>query len=655
MERIRHRLPWYLNRLRSMSAVEIGYRINQLRRRRGWRKETRGWSAFEVGDGTLTLPAPLSARLHAPQVPDLAERIGAARKMAESGRFAFLEATWPAPSEPGPVGIPWLLDPVSGKDWPGPDTYCFDANYRHACDRGDVKFVWELNRLQFLPALAFADARANGHAVMDVLASWMAANPPFRGINWNSGIELALRIVSLAVTLLVRGPPQQPEDRARVRQFLAAHAFWVHRFPSLHSSANNHLLAEGLGLLLAGLIAPDLPDAAVWEAYGRATVERETLRQFGADGVGLEQSPKYTAFSAELVCFADLYAASCGAPLDPRVRARLEHVARWLRTIMDEGGDVPRIGDDDEGRVIALPPDREPHYVASVLAALAGHLGMPHLAPPRHDAHLRDLLFDSPQAPGEAPDGLTIFPKGGYTVLRRRLAGRQALLVFDHGPLGYLSIAAHGHADALAVWLHLDDAPVIVDAGTYLYHSGTVWRDALRRTSLHNTLMVEDADSSTVAGPFIWSKKAEARLIGSADASPWTVIGEHNGYRERFGAMHQRRLSGLQDGFRIEDRLAGAKAPLAVAASLLFHPDCVVEPNGEGVFRVSRQGEALLEIETPAGFGTEIARGDEVRKLGWYSPRFGAREPAQQLIWRGQLGEAWQAAQLRVLARSPAP
>jgi isocitrate dehydrogenase len=43
-----------------------------------------------------------------------------------------------------------------------------------------------------------------------------------------------------------------------------------------------------------------------------------------------------------------------------------------------------------------MPSDREPRYVASVLAALSGLLGAPELAPPARGPHLRDLLFDSP-------------------------------------------------------------------------------------------------------------------------------------------------------------------------------------------------------------------------------------------------------------------
>jgi hypothetical protein len=73
----------------------------------------------------------------------------------------------------------------------------------------------------------------------------------------------------------------------------------------------------------------------------------------------------------------------------------------------------------------------------------------------------------------------------------------------DHGPLGYLSIAAHGHADANAVTLSLDDRPILVDPGTYLYYSCGKWRDWFRGTRAHNTLNVQGADQSISAAPLI--------------------------------------------------------------------------------------------------------------------------------------------------------
>ncbi len=41
----------------------------------------------------------------------------------------------------------------------------------------------------------------------------------------------------------------------------------------------------------------------------------------------------------------------------------------------------------------------------------------------------------------------------------------------DAAPLGFLSIAAHGHADALSFILHVDGSPILVDPGTFMYHT----------------------------------------------------------------------------------------------------------------------------------------------------------------------------------------
>ncbi len=133
--------------------------------------------------------------------------------------------------------------------------------------------------------------------------------------------------------------------------------------------------------------------------------------------------------------------------------------------MLDETGTAPAIGDDDETRVIAQIPQREPRYVASVVAALSGLLDRPDLAPPARDPHLRDALFASPTAPGTASEGFRTFPQAGVSVAHETVAGRRVHLVFDHGPMGYGTLAAHGHADALSVWLSVDGAPVLIDAG----------------------------------------------------------------------------------------------------------------------------------------------------------------------------------------------
>src|SRR5690606_37160300 len=137
-------------------------------------------------------------------------------------------------------------------------------------------------------------------------------------------------------------------------------------------------------------------------------------------------------------------------------------------------------------------------YVASVLSALAATGERPDIAPPAAPPHLRNLVFGRLLAQPRGR-GVRTFAEGGYTVLRDEVGHRALMLCMDHGPLGFLSIAAHGHADTLALWLTYDGKPLLADAGTYLYHSGGPWRDAFRGTGLHNTLAIAGESSSLVS------------------------------------------------------------------------------------------------------------------------------------------------------------
>jgi hypothetical protein len=276
--------------------------------------------------------------------------------------------------------------------------------------------------------------------------------------------------------------------------------------------------------------------------------------------------------------------------------------------MMDDGGNVPRIGDEDEGRVLASHLHREDHYVASVVTLLARWLRDPTLQPPTVDPHLRDRLspalgLASPVVgvgPAEPPAAsafgtaqIKVFPHGGYTVARTRTQRGSLVTVFDHGPLGFGMIAAHGHADALAIWLHWGDEPILVDAGTYLYHSGGADRDLFRGTRVHNTLELEGVDQSVIAGPFNWSRHARSRMI---ERTANSVTAEHDGYARRFGVIHRRRIAFEQNALVIDDWLFGnpTKAPTRWTVGFLLGPSALARLDGACAAIESRSGRTLI-------------------------------------------------------------
>lgn len=648
-------LAWYYHRLRAMDGVEVAHRVGEAAKRRLSRFSRFDWGAFDLGDGPVPAFAPRSDAFDI--VPS--ERMAQWRPLVDAARcgsVTLLGQSWPADRS----AQRWHRDPVTGENWPA-RSYCFDIPYRRERKLGDIKYVWELNRLQFLQPVAVLAAKehdvALGRFCLEEIESWIDANPPFRGVNWASGIELALRVVSILVVLgLVGEDVATPAQRRKFRACLNAHAYWLARYPSRHSSANNHLIAECAALFLLGTLWPELGIAHRVES-ARAELIGEIERQIHEDGVGAEQSPTYTAFTLEWYLLCAEVAARAGTPLPKSVTKKLGEAGQFLRWITDEGGNVPRIGDDDEGRVLADGPGEQGAYVGSILGSIAATLKRPNLAPPRVAPSLRNLYFGLPAVCPSGPKGAKTFSQGGYSVCRRRIAERKAMMVMDHGPLGHLSIAAHGHADALALWLHIDDQPVLVDAGTYLYHSGGAWRDRFRGTGLHNTLCLDGQDSSRIAGPFNWSRKAHCeRIAWKSKPHVAEARVRHDGYAASHGLVHERHLVAHAKGFSVRDVLVGERpadtpAP-AVAVSFLVHPDLDVRVEGNTA-TIRRNDDVLLRVAGGEGLRLTVHRGSHEPARGWYSERFGSIRPASQLVFTPRDARDVFDVELEVMAPSP--
>jgi hypothetical protein len=541
-----------------------------------------------------------------------------------AGVVRVFDQVWPVAADGTPD---WDLDPRTGYRWPA--DYCFDVPLvpRDAGGPVEVKYVWELSRLvHLLPVAAHAAAAADEDARRTCerhLRSWLAAHPPRRGVAWRSGIELAIRVLSMVTLLELLDRPRDGDLEAAVGRAVAEHVAWLRRFPSRHSSANNHRVAELTGLLVAAAAYPGLVEPAEADASA-AELAATALDQFHEDGVPAEQATAYGLLVLEWLAVALHLAAVRGRPLPAAVRERVGAAAGFLATVVDGAGAHVRIGDDDDSRLLtaARPHADLARAVLGLVAAVPGG------------------------TPGRAAPGLTTFAAGGCTVWREAEGDAEVLWVLDHGPLGMGSLAAHAHADTLAVSLHAAGRAVLVDAGTYLYHGAGTWRDALRDTAAHNTLTVGGAGSSTPAGPFNWrrSHRARGRLVTAGGApGRWCVVAEHDGYLASHGVLHRRTLAGLGGGrFRLTDRLVqpGARQAerlLPVTWSLLVAPGLRVEQTAAG-WTVRDGAAPVARIGAPAGWARRTCTGGPPASGGWCSPRFGVLEPATRLVLSGPLG-----------------
>jgi hypothetical protein len=633
-------VSWYLKRLQSMSGPELTHRVVELVKKKTAPARLEGWHRYRA-EPVRSPFAALATVLGADATPDLTSRILRAADMAAAGRFSALGRDWPAASGADtPLSGVWTLDPVTGGHWPGADRFCFSIPYRHERVLGDVKYVWELNRLQQLQPLGAA-ALLTGEdryvlAAERIVTSWHKHNPPFRGLGWASGIEVALRAISILVLLGLIGDRISDKVHTLAGEILTASLFWLDRFPSRFSSANNHKVAEEAALYLLCLALPRTPARKRILRHAAEGLEREALLQILPDGSPAEQSPTYGAFTAEFLLICVQLGEDGPRPLSPEVLARLRRLGSFITDLSGSGRVCPRIGDDDEGRVLTLTLP-EPEYALNMADLLTEARWS---RPPQE---LRDMLWSVPPETPDARSGPVIsYPDGGYTLLRGRCAGREVEVVFDHGPLGYLSIAAHGHADALSVLLGIDGRPVLVDPGTFLYHSGGDWRDWFRSTRAHNTLTISGADQSLISGTFNWSSKAEARLV-RADTRPFpSATALHEGYGARYRVSHQRNVAIREGELRISDRLIpltptepGSPVTLPVELAFQLPPELRAERSSDGHVLISAGDTPIAHLILPEGGDTLIRCGGDGFDGGWVSPRFGVRVPAPRISWTG--------------------
>jgi hypothetical protein len=549
------------------------------------------------------------------------------------------------------VAPDWFCDPVTGRR-SSPDRYAFQINHRSEEQAGNVKQVWEISRLQHLTLLATAwfvtGDEAYAHRVAGQLRSWWRENPFLSGIHWTSGIELGIRLISLAwIRRLLGDWPGVGglfEDNELAVQQIRWHQQYLAAFRSRGSSANNHVIAEAAGQFVACCAFPWFPESERWRRDSASLLERELLRNTFPSGIGREQASDYQRFVAELGLLAAVEAEAAARPLSATAWQRLCAMIDSAGALIDQRLRPPRQGDGDDGRALLLDAP-EPGSWASLLAlgdALFGRLDWwPPVAADAASTIIGSLAGTTHDIQGRPVMRPWRFADAGMTLLRTNgNSGPEIWCRCDGGPHGYLSIAAHAHADALSVELRYGGVDILADPGTYCYHGEPAWRSYFRSTIGHNTIELGGQDQSGDGGPFLWLRHANGREIEVADdgeTASWTA--EQDGYLSLQPPVHHRRSVRLDRASRrvdVVDTVDGGGHDLRLA----FHlgPDIQAELTGSDAFLRWPGGSApgTARLELPRQLQWSLHRGETDPILGWYSCGLGRLAPAFTLIGRGR-------------------
>jgi hypothetical protein len=642
-------LAWKLNRLRSMSVPEVIWRARQ----------SVSMHAGKIGIGLARNPPTPDVSVtglpfvHTPSALVERGRVTAAADAVLVGQWSLFGL------EPIPVGFPpsWNTDPRTSTT--APMAYGETIDYRDERVVGDIKYLWELGRHLELVALAQAwhltGSERYSHGARALLDSWLDRCPYPRGVHWASSLELAIRLVNWSVAWQLFGGPDAAvfsgvdggAFRERWLKSIYQHAHFIRNHLSGFSSAANHLFGELTGLYIAGTTWPYWTQMREWRMGAKRRLEQESLAQNTSDGVNREQAIYYQNEVMEMMLLCLLASRAQGEDFSPEFSDRLEKLAEFLHAVMDVAGHVPMLGDADDGTMLRLShaPVTDPY--SSLLASCAllfGRSDFKHKAVTLDDK-TRWLFGERVESrwaalPSTVATPRLSFPEGGHFLLGSAFdEPREVRLAIDCAAIGYLSIAAHGHADALAFTLSVGGYELLIDPGTYAYHTHRPWRDYFRGTLAHNTVRVDGHDQSVSGGPFMWLDKARARLLRHDPRSaPQKFTGEHDGYmRLADPVLHRRQLlyHSASGDILVTDRLE-CRATHAIEVAWHWAENAEVALDGDGVTCSHGLARARMSCETP-GFVVGLHRGQETPILGWVSRRFERKVPTTTTVWRGRI------------------
>ncbi len=572
-------------------------------------------------------------------LPACVEATLASARRVCAGELTFFGKRW----QYGP-DWQWRRDPRSEYEWP------LKHWTRVDCRRGGAKYVWEPNRHGHLITLAMAWYWSGDSTFSAELErqfrGWLAQNPPYFGINWTSGIELSIRLVAWCWALgFAASAPELTEDtKDQLLIAIALQARHVRRRLSRYSSANNHLIAEAAGLAIVGALFPDLSGADEWRQTGLSILSRELELQVHCDGVNREQAMRYHAGVLEWYLLVACIDSKTGGRSAIAWKPRLLAMAVFLERVSDSAGNVPLYGDSDDAVVAPLSDTNDDYFrsLRAVTATLYDDAAPLRGNDPSDERAywLTGSLTVSDQPPvSPRHQGRFVFPDGGWTIHRAETdcsGPGQIQLAFNCGALGYGSLAAHGHADALSIWLSLGGLAMLIDPGTGAFDDNATVREYFRSTRAHNTIEVDGLDQSVQAGPTIWHRQARS-VMDHGDLEPDVLArGCHDGYtRLRDPVSHHRSIAVAGEGaYIVVDRVLGR---MTHDVSQYWHmmPDAHVHHTDGEWSVVERAGRTLrLYHWSDRDFRVRSVRGAVDPMLGWYSASYGASVPSSTVCLR---------------------
>ncbi|WP_019026744.1 heparinase II/III family protein [Colwellia piezophila] len=441
--------------------------------------------------------------------------------------------------------------------------------------------LWLYN-LHYFDDLNSDDYSAREHLHVEFINKWIDDNSACNGNGWEP-YPLSLRLVNWVKWFSRKANVEQKYLASMLQQADALSQQLEYHI------LGNHLFANAKALTFLGCFISNA-QAEQYLDLGLKLLDREVPEQFLADGAHFELSPMYHEILLwDLLELIDLANTSQNSKLLKRLPYWNKVATKalvWLKSMIHPDGEVSFFNDSAIG--IAATPNQIFDYAISLKL---------------------DLVDSLPS--------LITNKESGYS----RISTSVYSLIIDHANVGPDYLPGHAHADTLSFELSVGLERVFVNSGTSLYG---VSKERLRqrKTAAHNTVVVDEDDSSEVWSGFRVARRAYAKLLKVNESVDEIFLqAQHDGYKRLKGkVIHSRSFTTKSNAIRIKDELTGRVNQ--ACAYFHLHPSIKVEVvTGHMVKLVTKNN---VEITVHSTSGIQISDGT-------YHPEFGVSIHNKQL------------------------
>ncbi|WP_090578008.1 heparinase II/III family protein [Nitrosomonas sp. Nm58] len=487
----------------------------------------------------------------------------------------------------------WVLPARRSASLVGAERFCFLNETRelssHGWDDASLEKLWRYN-LHYFDDLNAQDAATRSDWHNALLLRWVRENPPAVGSGWEP-YPTSLRIVNWIKWALRNNelPPECIES-------LAVQVRWLAPRLEIHL-LGNHLFANAKALVFAGLFF-DGPEAAKWLEKGMRILAREVPEQILVDGGQFERSTMYHALALEdmldLCYITTVFNSAIPAHWQATMtdwRACIESMYNWLAAMCHPDGEISLFNDAAIG--IAPTPTELGRYA-------------------------RDLKLITSE---HTLEGVTHLAQSGYV----RVAQTEMVALLDVAPIGPDYLPGHAHADTLSFELSVFGERVLVNSGTSCYGLSAE-RLRQRETAAHNTVVVDDENSSEVWAGFRVARRARPIGLEIVRERGVKVVCSHNGYHRLPGQpVHTRKWQFGSASLVIEDCVSGRFCH--AEARFHLHPSVTLEVLDDGT-------TGRLCLANGHKLTWQVKMGELVIEETTYHPCFGISKLSHCLVLR---------------------